>query len=176
MIKLKFVIESNAVLIVIILLSDHSLSHEKLSDLKLSDYMIGSKLVENTWSFKLITFLESVTCMINRLKLWTTSPVCQQILLKFPKKKPYSGRTSENARNFLSGLFVQVTHTKNSMFLYFFFLFGMAWLDFLSLQEEGREFAIYHAVVPGLIFGLVRLGLNSLALHHSVRVSLWPLC
>ena len=87
MIKLKFVIESNAVLIVIILLSDHSLSHEKLSDLKLSDYMIGSKLVENTWSFKLITFLESVTCMINRLKLWTTSPVCQQILPKFPKKK-----------------------------------------------------------------------------------------
>ena len=49
------------------------------------------------------------------------------------KKKTYSALTGENARNFLSGLFVQVTHTKSYMFLCFFFLVGMAWLDFLSL-------------------------------------------
>ena len=31
-----------------------------LSDYRLSDYVIGSKLVENTWSFRPITFEESV--------------------------------------------------------------------------------------------------------------------
>lgn len=45
----------------------------------------------------------------------------------------YQKKTGENARNFLSGLFLQVTHTKTYMFLYFVFLVGMAWLDFLSL-------------------------------------------
>ena len=31
-----------------------------LSNYKLSDYVIGSNLIENTWSFKPITFEESV--------------------------------------------------------------------------------------------------------------------
>ena len=64
------------------------------------------------------------------MTLNSTSPVYQQILPKLPRKKPYSALTGENARNFLGGLFVQVTHTKSYMFLYFFFLVGMAWLDF----------------------------------------------
>ena len=142
----------------------------KLSDLKLSDYMIGSKLVENTWSFKPITFQESVMCMpLNHFTCVSTNSS------QITQKKNHIGRLLVKMHVTSSVAFLSKLRIRKPTCSLFFLScrYGLAGFPIFAV---GRERIRILPVVPGLIFGLVTFWLTCLALHRSLRVSLCPLC